>query len=198
MKQITTGILLFDGAEELDFAGPYEVFAAAAQERSTGRVVTISPDGQPIRGAKGLRVLPDHSIDDAPALDVVVIPGGDGRRREMRNEAVLQWVRDSAAGALFVTSVCTGAFILHASGVAKGCRMTTHWSAIDELRAREHVEVVERVRFVAAGRVVSAAGVSAGIDMSLWVLGQIHGPAFARDIQHYIEYDPAPPYAFEG
>lgn len=192
------GILLFDGAEELDFAGPYEVFAAAAQEFGAGRVVTVSERGQPIRGAKGLRVLPDHAFDDHPPLDLLVVPGGDGRRREMTNEGLLDWIRRVAAGCRFVTSVCTGAFLLHAAGVSRGRRMTTHWSLIDELRARGDGDVREGVRFVVDGDVVTAAGVSAGIDMALWVLGQLRDPEFAREVQRYIEYDPAPPYAFEA
>ena len=97
-----------------------------------------------------------------------------------------------------MTSVCTGSFLLHAAGIARGRRLTTHWSCIDELRNRGDGDVREHVRFVVDGNVVTAAGVSAGIDMSLWVLGQLHDPAFAREVQHYIEYAPAPPYAFEA
>lgn len=195
---VVTGILLFDGAEELDFAGPYEVFAAANEIRGEGRTLTLSAGGQPIRGAKGLRVLPDHALDDAPRLDVLVVPGGDGRRRLMNDAMHLDWIRAQAADCRFMTSVCTGSFLLHAAGIARGRRLTTHWSCIDELRNRGDGDVREHVRFVVDGNVVTAAGVSAGIDMSLWVLGQLHDPAFAREVQHYIEYDPAPPYAFDA
>ena len=97
-----------------------------------------------------------------------------------------------------MTSVCTGSLLLTAAGPARGKRVTTHWSFIETLRSRgEAAEVVEQVRFVRDGNIVSAAGVSAGIDMALWLIGQLESPAFARQIQHYIEYYPAPPYTAE-
>lgn len=191
------GIVLFDGAEELDYVGPWEVFAAAAHLRPELAidVRTYSKDGNPIRSAKGLRVIPDASFEDTPRLDVLLAPGGDGRKREMRDERMLGWLRARGAEAKWNTSVCTGAFLLHAAGLATGRRMTTHWSAIEELRARGDVTVLEDLRYVRDGNVVSAAGVSAGIDMSLWLVGQLWDPAFARQVQRYIQYDPAPPYA---
>ncbi len=193
------GIVLFDGAEELDFVGPWEVFTAAAHlGPSLGLAVrTWSKDGQRIRSAKGLRVIPDGSFADTPRLDVVLAPGGDGRKREMHDERMLGWLRARGAEASWVASVCTGTFLLHASGLCMGRRVTTHWSAIDELRSRGNVTVLDNVRFVRDGNVVTAAGVSAGIDMALWLVGQLWEPDFARQVQRYIQYDPAPPYAAE-
>jgi transcriptional regulator GlxA family with amidase domain len=194
---ITTGILLFDGAEELDFAGPFEVFSVAAVLQPGNRVVTVAETTRPVACAKGLRVLPDHTFADAPALDVVVVPGGEGTRREKENPALLAWVGAVAARATWVTSVCTGTQILHAAGPARGKRVTTHWSFIETLRAEPDLTVLERRRWVRDGNVVTSAGVSAGIDMALWLVGQLHGPDTARTVQHFIEYDPAPPYAAE-
>lgn len=189
------GILLFDDVEELDFVGPWEVFASAAAGRDDDRVVTIAESTAPVRCAKGLRVLPDHTFDDAPALDVVLVPGGQGTRREVDNPVLIDWIRAVVPGCSWVTSVCTGALLLHEAGAARGRRVTTHWGFVETLRARGDISVQERVRYVRDGNLVTAAGVSAGIDMALWLVGQLHGPDYARSIQHSIEYDPAPPYA---
>jgi len=196
--KLTTGILLFKDAEELDFAGPWEVFTMAAMGDKEQRVVTIAQDREPVRCAKGLRVLPDHTFDDAPALDVIVVPGGQGTREESENPVLIEWLRKAGEGCRWVTSVCTGSFLLHAAGLARGKRITTHWIALDELRARGDATVVEKVRYVRDGNVVTSAGVSAGIDMSLWVVGQIFGPDYARNVQRFMEYDPAPPYAADA
>ena len=189
----TTGILLFDGAEELDFAGPFEVFGMAAMDGD--RVVTIAERLDPVRSAKGLRVLPDHTFADAPALDVLVVPGGQGTRREVDNPALVDWIRTVAPGCTWVTSVCTGAFLLHAAGLLADLQATTHWASIDRLRDAGGVTVMEQVRYVRDGNVVTAAGVSAGIDMALWVVGQVSSVEHARVTRYAMEYDPAPPYA---
>jgi transcriptional regulator GlxA family with amidase domain len=194
---ITTGILLFDDAEELDFVGPYEVLAAAAALEKADRVVTIAEKSGLVRCAKGLRVLPDHAFADAPALDVVLVPGGQGTRREVANPVLIEWLRKTGAGCRFVTSVCTGALLLHEAGFARGRRVTTHWGFAPTLRGRGDVTVLERVRYVRDGNLVTAAGVSAGIDMALWLVGQLHTPELARTVQRYIEYEPSPPYAAE-
>jgi transcriptional regulator GlxA family with amidase domain len=192
---ITTGMLIFDDAEELDFVGPWEVFTAAAKMRDGDRVVTIAERATTVRCNKGLRVLPDHTFGDAPALDIVVVPGGQGTRREVANPVVIEWLRAVGARCTWVASVCTGALLLHEAGFAKGKRVTTHWSFIETLRARGDVTVLEDTRYVRDGNVVTSAGISAGIDMSLWLIGQLHGEEFARTVQRYIEYNPAPPYA---
>lgn len=196
---ITTGILLFPDAEELDFVGPWEVLTSAATfgPGQGDRVVTIAERAEPVRAAKGLRVLPDHAFADAPALDVVLVPGGMGTRREVDNPALIDWLREAGASCRWVTSVCTGTLLLHEAGFARGRRVTTHWAFVPALRERGDVEVLEKVRYVRDGNLVTAAGVSAGIDMALWLVGQLHGPEHARAVQTYIQYDPAPPYAAE-
>lgn len=194
----TTGILVFDDAEELDFVGPWEVLTFAAQMNQEDRVVLIAEHDRPVRCAKGLRVLPDHTFADAPALDVLLIPGGQGTRREVDNPVVIDWIRKVAPRCQWVTSVCTGALLLHEAGLTKDKRITTHWAFVETLRARGGATVLERIRYVRDGNVVTAAGVSAGIDMALWLVGQLRGPDFARTVQRAIEYDPAPPYAAEA
>jgi transcriptional regulator GlxA family with amidase domain len=197
----TYGILGFDGAEELDFVGPWEVFTASAMihERSGGapgadRVVLVAERAEPFRCGKGLRVLPDATFADHPPLDVVLVPGGQGTRREVDNPVLLDWLRTAAETARWTTSVCTGSFLLHASGVAKGRRVATHWASEDRLEALGDVTVVRDARFVRDGHVVTSQGVSAGIDMALWLVGQLDSPAHARTVQRWIQYDPAPPY----
>lgn len=203
MKKV--GILIFDGAEELDFVGPFEVFTmaieAAALEgkgRVPFEVKLISQTGEPITGAKGMRVGADRSIDEVEGLDVLLVPGGQGTRREVKNGKLLGFIARIADKAEWVTSVCTGSLLLTAAGPAKGKRVTTHWAFVSQLRERkEAAEVLEGVRYVRDGKVLTAAGVSAGIDMALWLVGQMEDPAFARTVQKFMEYDPAPPYAAE-
>jgi len=191
----TTGILIFDKLEELDAIGPWEVFTMAAEVRGSGKVVTISQHGGMVKCAKGLRIEADHSFETAPPLDIVLVPGGMGTRTEVDNKAVIDWIAKVAPGCTWVTSVCTGSMLLIEAGPARGKRVTTHWAFVDTLRKRGGAaEVVDDMRFVRDGNVVSSAGVSAGIDMSLWLIGQTDSPAFARDVQKRIEYDPAPPY----
>lgn len=196
----TFGILLFDEAEELDFAGPWEVFTAssmllerAGQEPDT--VVTIAESADAVRCAKGLRVLPDHTIDEHPKLDVLLVPGGQGTRREVDNKDLLAWLAAVAVDARWVTSVCTGSLLLWGSGIAKNRRVATHWAFEDEFERKGNVRIVRNARWVRDRNMVTSQGVSAGIDMALWLVGQVHSPAHARDTQRYIQYEPAPPYA---
>jgi transcriptional regulator GlxA family with amidase domain len=198
------GILIFDGAEELDFAGPWEVFTMANEVSArTGnerphKVMLVAEKDAPVTCAKAMRVLPDATTVNAPKLDVLLIPGGQGTRREVENKPLLEWIAATAAKCEWITSVCTGALLLTAAGPARGKRVTTHWAFVETLSGRgEAAEVLKNVRYVRDGNVVTAAGVSAGIDMALWLIGQIHGAAFARNVQRAMEYDPAPPYAAE-
>jgi transcriptional regulator GlxA family with amidase domain len=193
---LTTGMVIFDGVEELDFVGPWEVFTVARKDGD--RVVTISERGAAITAAKGLRVVPDHSFADAPALDVLVVPGGEGARSSVTYAPLLDWIKSTAAGCTWVTSVCTGSFLLEAAGLITGRAVTTHWAWIEHVRERWNANVLEGVRHVRDGNVVTAAGVSAGIDMSLWLVGQIYDVEHARAVQRMMEYDPLPPYAEHG
>ena len=193
--QRTIGIVLFDGAEELDFVGPYEALAMFAKYiDTTWRVVTVSQTGGPVSGGHDLRVEADLSFEDCPPLDVLLIPGGLGTREEVDNATMIEFVRRQGEGSMWVTSVCTGAFILSRAGFLNGRRATTHWGAIDRLREEPGVTVVQE-RFVRDGNVVTAAGVSAGIDMALYLIGQLKDEEAARSVQKLMEYYPEPPYA---
>jgi transcriptional regulator GlxA family with amidase domain len=194
----TIGILLFDGAEEMDFAGPWEVLAAAAEEAPGDRVLLIAENSGPVVCEKGMRVLPDVTYADAPALDVVLVPGGSGARREIANPATVEWLTRAAAGCAWVTSVCTGSFLLVGAGLAAGRRVTTHHAFIDRLRELGGAEVVEGVRFVRDGNLVSAGGVMSGIEMTLWLVGQLYGPEAVERTKSYIAYDYPPRASAQG
>lgn len=191
----TIGILIYDDAEELDFVGPWEVLTPKPGIAERNRVLTIAERDGPVRCAKGLRVLPDTSFADAPRLDVLLVPGGKGNRGEGRG-VLVDWIRKVVPQVRWLTSVCTGAFLLQEAQLLEGKRVTTHWAFIEQLRQRGgNLTVLENRRFVRDGNLVTAAGVSAGIDMSLWLMGQLHGVEVARKVQRLIEYDPAPPYS---
>ncbi|MEX0807441.1 MAG: DJ-1/PfpI family protein [Dongiaceae bacterium] len=190
----TIGILIFDGVEELDFVGPWEVLCVAAYEREGTRVLLIAERDGPVTCANGMRVLPDATVGEAPRLDVILVPGGEGTRREATNRALLDWIAGVARNCQWVTSVCTGSLLLTAAGLCDGKRVTTHWDFIPALRALGRAEVLDGPRYVRDGNLVTAAGVSAGIDMALWLVGEIWDPNFARHVQKRIQYDPAPPY----
>ena len=187
-------ILLFPEVEELDFCGPWEVFSYLRKVRPDAcTVYTLSEHGGEVRCAKGLRVLADHPLDSAPPADVLVVPGGWGTRREVDNPRLIDFIRRTAERAEVVASVCTGAFLLERAGLLAGRRATTHWASLDRLRALGTVRVVED-RWVDEGRVVTAGGISAGIDMSLHLVGRLWGPPTARRVQKGIAYFPDPPY----
>jgi transcriptional regulator GlxA family with amidase domain len=191
----TLGILLFNDAEELDFVGPWEVFTSFGMYfDKEWRSVLVSQTGEPVRANKGMVFTPDHSFATCPPLDVLLIPGGQGTRVEENNETLLDFVRRTGQAATWMTSVCTGAFVLRKAGFLAGRRATTHWAMMNELRKDPDVTVVEQ-RFVHDGNVITAAGVSAGIDMALYLVGLLSSPEVARNVQKFIEYYPEPPYA---
>lgn len=194
------GILAFNDMEELDAIGPWEVFSwAAKQENSDMAVCTIGSTGREITCAKGLKIVTDHTLDDHPPLDIVLVPGGQGTRAIFRDGGVeVDWLKKVAPNCQWVTSVCTGALLLHRAGLLQGKRATTYWAAVDLLRGGGNVTVLDDVRFVRDGNVVTSAGISAGMDMSLWLTGQLVSPEFARFVQKGIEYFPAPPYTAEA
>ena len=190
------GIALFDGAEELDWAGPWEVLAAWAEQWPDDGVhaFTLAREDRPVTCAKGLRVLPDETWETAPPLDLLVYPGGRGTRRELADEAVLDWIRRLAAGETVVASVCTGSLVLAAAGLLDGKPATTHWGSLEVLPTLgREIEVRPQDRFVDNGAVLTAAGVSAGIDMALHLVARLHSVERAREVRRYIQYDPEPP-----
>ena len=191
----TYGLLIFDDAEELDFAGPWEVFTTSSMLRDNAdSVVLIAERSDPVRCAKGMRILPDHTLASHPPLDVLLVPGGQGTRREVSNPVVIEWIKSVSAAAEWTTSVCTGALLLHEAGPARGRRVATHFGFENALAARGDITVVRDARYVVDGDLVSSQGVSAGIDMALWLVGRLHGREHSRAVRRYIQYEPAPPY----
>jgi transcriptional regulator GlxA family with amidase domain len=190
------GIYLFDDAEELDFAGPWEVLASWARGWPDDgvEVVTLSRGDGPVTCAKGLRVVPDHTLETVPPLDVLVYPGGIGTRRHLGDRQVRSWLRGLHGAGTLMTSVCTGSLVLADAGLLDGRPATTHWQSLDLLAGLGvGIEVRPDDRFVDAGDVVTAAGVSAGIDMALHLVARLGSVERARQVRRAIQYDPQPP-----
>lgn len=190
------GILLFDDVEELDAVGPWEVLSYWTQHHpDDGYAVScVSLDGNPVTAAKGLVLGTHHAIADAPALEVLVHPGGAGTRPLLRDPTHLAWIRHQRATVGLLTSVCTGALVYAAAGLLRDRPATTYWGAIEELRALDpSVEVRPDERWVDDGDVITSAGVSAGIDMALHLVDRLAGPDRARQVRRGIQYDPEPP-----
>ncbi|HZA27720.1 MAG TPA: DJ-1/PfpI family protein [Actinomycetota bacterium] len=196
-ERLSIGIALFDGAEELDWAGPWEVLAYWAHRypEDSVEVFTVARDNsRPIECAKGLRVLADHSWQTAPPIDVLVFPGGQGTRTLVGDEEVRAWVRSVHQRARLTTSVCTGAFVLADAGLLKGRPATTHWDDFDELLQIDGtIEARPQDRFVDEGDIITSAGISAGIDMALHLIARLHSEERAREIKRRIQYEPDPP-----
>jgi transcriptional regulator GlxA family with amidase domain len=190
------GILLFDGVEELDAVGPWEVLAAWTRNCPDDgwAACTLGRDAAPVTGAKGLTLVPHHTLADAPALEVLVHPGGQGTRPMLDDGEHLAWVRAQRERVPLMTSVCTGSLVYAAAGLLRGRPATTHWSCLDQLgKLDDTIEVRADDRFVDDGDVITSAGVSAGIDMALHLVARLAGADRAREVRRYIQYDPAPP-----
>ena len=185
---LQVGSLLFDGLDQIDFTGPFEVLSRLPNStfRSFGKTT------EPVRDMRGLRLIPDALLADAGQLDVLHVPGGFGQEAIMEDAEILDWVRAQAAGAACVFSVCTGALICGAAGLLKGRRATTHWASFHLLPWFGAVPVDERV--VVDGTLISAAGVTAGIDGALRLAAELRGDEAAQTIQLYMQYAPEPPF----
>jgi transcriptional regulator GlxA family with amidase domain len=180
-------IVVYDGVELLDFSGPYEAFVSAGQ--GSFRVFTVGPTHQTVLSQNQLKVTPDYSIDDSPQPDIVVLPGGSVQAF-IQDPRAMAWVSRIAARTELAMSVCNGAYILAGTGLLYGKPATTHWSAIRGLRkAFPKVDVKEEVRFIDDGKVMTTAGVSAGIDGALHVIDRMLGPDVAWETARYMQYD---------
>jgi transcriptional regulator GlxA family with amidase domain len=189
-------IAVFEGAEELDFVGPWEVLAAwRFLYPDDLDVFLVGEDSAPVTCAKGMRVLPDQSWDELGDVDVLVYPGGRGTRAQLGDERIRSRLRELKERGTLMASVCTGALVYADAGLLDGQPATTYWSAFDELLPLGR-EITPRPhdRFVDNGDVVTAAGVSAGVDMALHLVGRLGSPDKAREVRRYIQYDPQPPY----
>ncbi|MHB0770120.1 DJ-1/PfpI family protein [Bradyrhizobium sp. 5.13L] len=182
------GSLLFDGLDQIDLTGPFEVLSRIPN--ATYRVYARTTDA--VRDVKGLRLTPDATLAAAPRLDVLHVPGGFGQEALMENEEILNWITQQAAGARSVFSVCTGALLLGAAGLLRGRRATTHWASFHLLPLLGAIPVNERV--VVDGTWIFAAGVTAGIDGALRLAAELRGDDVARAIQLYMQYAPEPPF----
>lgn len=182
-------ILLFDRFTALDAIGPYEVFSRLPGARV---VFTAEQAGPVAADSGGLRLVAEATLAQLPRPGIVVVPGGPGQASQMTDGPVHEWLRSADRASTWTTSVCIGSLILAAAGLLRGRQATSHWLALDQLRAFDVTSVQQRVVF--AGKYVTAAGVSAGIDMALALAGRIAGTETAQAIQLGLEYDPQPPY----
>ena len=190
--------LVYNGVAELDFVGPKDVFFASSwMAKRNDELYLVASSKDPVTCLGGLRVLPDYDFASAPLPDLLVVPGTAEPTPQIDNPELLAWVDTASSNCLWTTSVCTGAAILLAAGPAKGHRITSHSMAIESLRAQNEATVLDHVRYVVDGQIVTSAGVSAGIDMALWLVGHLHGADHARAVQQVLEYYPEPPYGLE-
>ena len=196
MKQKRVGIVIFDDVEVLDFCGPFEVFSAVRlnedrrrEDASPFDVLLVAEKSGPVSASGGMKVIPDHAFHTCPKLDVLVVPGGWGTRRELKNPAMLDWLRKRAAEVETLTSVCTGSMLLGFAGLLDGRHATTHWKSLDWMRdSFPSVAVAYDQHVVEDGRVLTSAGISAGIDMALKVVARYCGEAVARATAKHMEY----------
>jgi transcriptional regulator GlxA family with amidase domain len=196
MDRKRVGILVFPNVEVLDFCGPFEVFSIARlgeewrrDEPSPFEVVLVAERAGTVAATGGLKVTPDFTIDDCPPLDVLVVPGGWGTRAEIDNERLVAWIRERGRGVETLASVCTGSMLLGRAGLLDGRRATTHWRSLGWMRdSLPDVEVVDDEHVVTDGRVLTSAGVSAGIDLALRVVARYCGERVAREAARMMEY----------
>ena len=193
---VRIAIAVFDGAEELDFVGPWEVLAGWRHlDPDDVEVFLVADSTDPVTCAKGMRVLPDHTWEHAGDFDVLVYPGGRGTRPQLGDERIRSRLRRLKERGTLMTSVCTGSLVYADAGLLDGRPATTYWSELDLLaELGQDIERRPDDRFVDDGEVITAAGVSAGIDMALHLVGRLASPEKAREVRRYIQYDPDPPY----
>ncbi len=193
---MNVGILIFDGVQLTDFTGPYDVFNAARSgpagepgSEAFFTVFTLAPTRE-VRSSGGLAITADYSLDEHPPIELLLVPGGQGTRREENNPALVDWIRDASQTAMIAATVCTGARLMANTGLWDGLKATTHWASIEFLRNTfPAVEVIEGVRYVDSGKYVSSAGVTAGFDLALHLVERLHGREVAARAARLLEYD---------
>ena len=185
---VKIGLLLFPGVQLLDFVGPYETFKATPEAET----LLVGADMQPLTASCGLPLQPTISFDDCPQLDVICVPGGAGVNPLLRDEATLSFIREQAGGARYITSVCTGSLLLGAAGLLKGKKATSHWYAVDFLEKFGAIYTPGRI--VRDGNLITAGGITSGIDFGLVMIAELFGQEEAEAVQLGIEYAPQPPF----
>jgi transcriptional regulator GlxA family with amidase domain len=196
LERKRVGIVLFEDIEVLDFCGPFEVFCAARldedkrrEEPSPFEVCLVAEHPDPVNTSGNMQVTPHYTFENCPPLDILVVPGGWGTRKELKNPAMLEWLRARAAEVETLTSVCTGSMLLGFAGLLNGRRATTHWRSLDWMRdALPEVTVEFQQHVVEDGSLVTSAGISAGIDMALKVVARYFGENVARATARHMEY----------
>ncbi len=193
MEEYTYGLYIYQNVASMDFIGPMDVFAISGYILKKGKVVTIAEKPDPIKCIGGLEVIPGATFETAPDIDVLVVPGAEDINSVI-SESSLEWIKEQSGKIRFTTAVCSGALILQKAGLLKNRKATTHWMNIEDLENDSSIEVMPEMRYVRDGNIVTSQGVSAGIDMALWIVGQMHSPEHAREVRKILQYDPAPPY----
>ncbi len=191
-KQRKVGIFLFNEVEVLDFAGPYEVFSVAKHESAKlFDVFTVAQRPDAISARNGLKVIPDYTFENHPEADILIVPGGYGAEHiENNNPVVLQWIANQFSKLEILASVCTGAFLLASAGLLNGKKVTTHWLDYERLENEfPELEVVRDVKFVDQGKLLTAGGISAGIDMCFHIISRLHGRDIAFETARFMAYD---------
>ena len=196
MTRKRVGIILFNDIEVLDFCGPFEVFSATRlneekrrEEPSPLEIFLIAETLSYVTTTGGMKVIPEYSFENCPRLDILVVPGGWGTRKELKNPVMLEWLRSRAAEVEILTSVCTGSMLLGFAGLIDGLHATTHWRSLDWMRDSFPEVIVEYEQHVVEdGRVFTSAGISAGIDMALKVVARYYGKDIARAAAAHMEY----------
>ena len=191
MKPLNVAIFIFNDAEVLDFAGPFEVFNVAntVAGKQLFNVYLVAESEQVQFARNNFRILPDYNFAEGPPSDILVIPGGNGRKIQMHQVPVLNWVKHEALKASLVLSVCTGSFISGYAGRLDGLSATTHNDSYEEFeKTFPKTKLVREVKYIDNGKIITAAGISAGIDMSVMVVGKIHGIELAKEVARHMEY----------
>ena len=194
MKNV--GIYLFNKVELLDFAGPYEVFSTTSElnDHKVFKVFTVSEDGGAIKSVNGLIVIPDYSFDNHPKIDILIIPGGEGTKNEIKKKKVMEWVNKTQGSAEIMATVCSGARIPAVLGLLDGLEATTHHSVIDDVKKLAPNVIIDHTkRFIDNGKIMTSGGISAGIDLSLHIVKKLCGEDTAQKTMEYMEYGEAAP-----
>jgi transcriptional regulator GlxA family with amidase domain len=188
---LNVGILLFNGIELLDFAGPYEVFSVAAElyNYQLFNVFTITDDGAAIQSVNGLQVIPDYNFNNHPPIDILIVPGGNGTKAEMNKDVVLQWLAQQNNKSQLTMSICSGTRLLGKMGLLDNLKIVTHHEVIPDMKEIAPTAIIEeKVRFIDNGKILTSAGISAGIDLSLYVVAKLYGKEVADKTAIYMEY----------
>lgn len=191
------GIYLYQQVAALDFVGPADVFSLSNMLHNGGRVVTIAETKEPIICANGMQIVPDYDFSTTPKLDVLLVPGAEKLDDAMSSLEAKLWIQQQAETVEFVAAVCTGALIIQQAGLLVDKRATTHWQLLEQLAEDQRTEVLPDMRYVRDGQIITAQGISAGIDMALWLIGELDTPDHSRMVRKILHYDPAPPYTAE-